>query len=87
MKTNIFIRDILSIKLLNRGMNNKPHEVLQFNIVAIYVRDYRRGLDWWMDLLTTYTHDSELQVITAPLLISTTPLAHAKSSQSSLNVS
>jgi hypothetical protein len=26
--------------------------------------DYRRDLDWWMDLLTTYTrtHHSELQV-------------------------
>jgi hypothetical protein len=31
----------------------------------------REGLDWWMDLLTTYTHDSELQAITAPPLIST----------------
>jgi hypothetical protein len=27
--------------------------------------DYRRGLNWWMDLLTTYTHDSEVQAITA----------------------
>jgi hypothetical protein len=33
--------------------------------------DYRRGFDWWIDLLTTYTHDSDLQTITAPLLIST----------------
>jgi hypothetical protein len=32
--------------------------------------DYRRGLDCWMDLLITYTHDSELQAITAPPLIS-----------------
>jgi hypothetical protein len=31
--------------------------------------DYRRGLDWWMDLLTTYTYDSELQAITALSLI------------------
>jgi hypothetical protein len=30
--------------------------------------DYRRGLDW---ILTTYTHDSELQLITAPSLIFT----------------
>jgi hypothetical protein len=28
-------------------------------------------LDWILDLLTTYTHNSELQVITAPSLIST----------------
>jgi hypothetical protein len=33
--------------------------------------DYRRGLDWWLDLLTTYKHNSELQAITAPPLIST----------------
>jgi hypothetical protein len=30
-----------------------------------------RVLDWILDLLTTYTHDLELQVITVPLLIST----------------
>jgi hypothetical protein len=34
------------------------------------MNDCRRGLDWWMDLLATYTHDSELQVITASPLIS-----------------
>jgi hypothetical protein len=28
-------------------------------------------LDWILDLLTTYAHDSELQIITASLLIST----------------
>jgi hypothetical protein len=28
-------------------------------------------LDWILDLLTSYTHDSELQVITVPPLIST----------------
>jgi hypothetical protein len=33
--------------------------------------NYRRSLDLWVDLLTTYTHDSEVRVITAPLLIST----------------
>jgi hypothetical protein len=35
------------------------------NNVTIYVCDCRRDLDWWMDLLTTYTHNLELQVITA----------------------
>jgi hypothetical protein len=38
--------------------------------VTIY-SDYRWGLDWWKDLLTTLTHNSELQAITAPPLIST----------------
>jgi hypothetical protein len=26
--------------------------------VTIYVCDYRRDMDWGMDILTTYTHDS-----------------------------
>jgi hypothetical protein len=33
--------------------------------------DYRRGVDWILDLLTTYIYDSELQAVTAPPLIST----------------
>jgi hypothetical protein len=34
--------------------------------------DYRRGSDWWMYLLTIYTHDSKLQALkTAQSLIST----------------
>jgi hypothetical protein len=33
--------------------------------------DYRRGMGWWMDLLTTYTHHLEIQVITTLSLIST----------------
>jgi hypothetical protein len=37
----------------------------------VYQCEYRRGKNWLMDLLTTYTHDSELQAITAPSLIST----------------
>jgi hypothetical protein len=41
------------------------------NNVTFWVCGYRRGMDWWMDLLTTCTHHSELQVITAPSLIST----------------
>jgi hypothetical protein len=46
-------------------------------------------MDWWMDILTTYIHHSERQVIIALLLITTLykPLAHAKSSQLSLDVS
>jgi hypothetical protein len=57
------------------------------NTVMIEGCDCRWGLDWWMDLLTTCTHHSELQVITALSLISTLykSLAHAKSSQSSLD--
>jgi hypothetical protein len=42
-----------------------------FGISVTRMCDYRRGLDWWRDLLTSYRHDSELQTITAPPLIST----------------
>jgi hypothetical protein len=35
------------------------------------VCDYRRGMNWILDLLTTNTHHSELQIITEPPLIST----------------
>jgi hypothetical protein len=38
---------------------------------------YKRGMDWWMDLLTTYTHHLELQVITALLLIHSLPITTA----------
>jgi hypothetical protein len=46
-------------------------------------------MDWWVDLLTIYKHNSKLQAITTLSLISTlykSP-AHAKSSQSSLDIS
>jgi hypothetical protein len=42
--------------------------------------DYRRGMDWWINLLPTYAHHSQLQVITAVTLISTIHKSlHAKS--------
>jgi hypothetical protein len=37
----------------------------------VRVCEYKRGLDLWIELLTTYAYDSELQAITAPPLIST----------------
>jgi hypothetical protein len=37
----------------------------------VYVMcDYRRGMDWILDLVISYTHHSELPVTTALLLIS-----------------
>jgi hypothetical protein len=42
-----------------------------WKILWRFMCDYRRGMDWWMNLLTTYTHDSELQAITALSVIST----------------
>jgi hypothetical protein len=40
------------------------------HILSQIVCDCRQGEKWWMDLLTTYTHNSELEVITALSLIS-----------------
>jgi hypothetical protein len=40
-------------------------------IIATYISDYRQGLDWWMDLLTVYTHHSVLRVIIALSLVYT----------------
>jgi hypothetical protein len=46
--------------------------MIHFNIVMCRsVCDYRRSMDWILDLLSTYTHDSELEAITASSLIST----------------
>jgi hypothetical protein len=47
---------------------SKPNEI---NIVTCMCVTTRSGLDWWIDLLPTYAHNSELQAITAPPLIST----------------
>jgi hypothetical protein len=44
-----------------------------FALILQRVCDCGRGFDWRMDLLTIYTHDSELQAIRAPPLISTIP--------------
>jgi hypothetical protein len=44
---------------------------LNTSILSRGMYDSRGGLEWRMDLLTTYTHNSELQAITAPPLIST----------------
>jgi hypothetical protein len=56
---------------------------LYVTILPRFMGDYRRGMDWWMDLLNTCTHHLELQVITALSLISKLykSLAHAKYSQ------
>jgi hypothetical protein len=40
-------------------------------ILSSSICDYRWGLDWWMDLLTTYTHESELPAIAVLLLMYT----------------
>jgi hypothetical protein len=53
--------------LISICLNMSRHIVEKCNCTC----DCRRGLDWWMNLLTTYTQDSELQAIIAPLLIST----------------
>jgi hypothetical protein len=44
------------------------HKLLDL-VLSRRMCDYGGSLDWWMDLLTTYKHDSELQEITALQLI------------------
>jgi hypothetical protein len=47
-------------RIRSRGVN---HQTLSFSvksIVTIWGCDYRRGVDCWMGLLTTYTHHSYL---------------------------
>jgi hypothetical protein len=51
----------LKAKLITRSIRRRIN-------VVMCMCDCRRGLDWWLDLLTTYTHNSELQVITGPPL-------------------
>jgi hypothetical protein len=46
-------------------------EKTEVNTVTFCACDDRRDMDWILDLLTTCIHHSVLQVITAPLLIST----------------
>jgi hypothetical protein len=49
----------------------KKQEILLLSILSHIMCDYRRCLDWWMDLLMTHRDDSELQAIKATPLIST----------------
>jgi hypothetical protein len=51
-------------------VGNKWFIFLQISALT-YMSDYRRGMNWWMDLLSTYTQHSELQVITALSVIFT----------------
>jgi hypothetical protein len=61
-----------SLILFQRGLTPPQYPVTYFSNPdwRQFRGDYRQGMDWWMDLLTTYTHHSELQQITVTLLIS-----------------
>jgi hypothetical protein len=60
----------MHVGFLSESQKERDHkEDLDLGIRRVC--DYRRGTDWILDLLITYTHNSELQVITASLLIST----------------
>jgi hypothetical protein len=51
------------------GLFNESWQQLEY----CHVCDYRRGLDWWLDLLTTYaltTHDYTLQITDTHCLVS-----------------
>jgi hypothetical protein len=53
------------------GKTRSSRDCWKYYMVTIYVCDCRRGVVWWMDLLTTYIRHSELNVITEMSLIST----------------
>jgi hypothetical protein len=46
-------------------MNKRKH-ILVESILFLDMRSI--GMDWWMDLVTTYAHHTEQQAITAPSL-------------------
>jgi hypothetical protein len=58
-----------TVHALDRAATVIGHLSIIHIILSRFRGAYRRGLDWWMDLLTTYSHDSELQAITALSLI------------------
>jgi hypothetical protein len=66
-----------------------PLVLCNIEYIVTIMDEYKRGMDWRMDLLITYTHDSELQALVTLSLVYTLykSLEHAKSSQSSLDVS
>jgi hypothetical protein len=53
-----------------RRDNNIKIDLIEIRYSHVYGVTIDGVLDWILDLLTTYTHDSEQQVITAPSLIS-----------------
>jgi hypothetical protein len=66
LKTSFFSTSI-HVQALEWGTNF----IVKNIVLPRSMYDYKRGLDRWVDLLTTYTHDSILQAIIAPSLIST----------------
>jgi hypothetical protein len=52
-------------------VNIKDYIAYNDTVISEIRGDYARDMEWCMDLLTAYTHNLELQVITALSLIST----------------
>jgi hypothetical protein len=62
------------------GVGNRPRLHNKY-ILAIYMCDYRRGMDWWMDLMVPNTHHLKLRITITLSLISTLYKSlHAESS-------
>jgi hypothetical protein len=51
------------IPVVHYRIQTRDVQLSKINIPRFRKFDYRRDVDWCMDLLTTYTHHSELQVI------------------------
>jgi hypothetical protein len=50
---------------------HKNYTYYNTNYIISCISDDRRGSDWWMDLLTIYTHHSELQASQSQSYIAT----------------
>jgi hypothetical protein len=66
MDTTFFVRTNFCIQFMLLAQ----YSLIGAKILSRFRGDYTRGMDKWMDLLTTYTHHPQLQLITALPLIS-----------------
>jgi hypothetical protein len=49
-----------TLKIFETNLMRYPHPTLRSYTVTYMGCDYRRGMDWWIDLLTTCIHRSEI---------------------------
>jgi hypothetical protein len=50
----------MTVTIENDGKNGVTSSFCSSLYIVTWLSDYRRGLDWWHDLLHTLTHDSWL---------------------------
>jgi hypothetical protein len=59
--------DMESFKPIFTEVKLSEPSVKAQNTLSRFGGDYRRGVYWWMDLLTTYTHHWDIQVINSAI--------------------